>query len=190
MNLPYREHCLNPIFEFSPHNVFHNVFFITAFPLVCQPSGLWGHLEWHIADGASTLELIGPHCSSLLPKRSHYRHNRSPPPSCPCNLSWWTRFHNISALSEGVTVWTFILHMWLNQAGIMCCAANIGVNDLCAGMRGVGNSHMYHVIIIITLRSCREMLLFPDSLRVQPSYESCIIASAGGLQTDAEDVVW
>ncbi len=111
------------------------------------------------------------------------------PPPYPCNLSWWTRFHNLSALSEGVTVWTFILHMWLHQAGIMCCAANIGVNDLCAGMRGAGNSHMYHVIIIITLRPCREMLLFPDPVRVQLRYESCIIASTGGLQTDAEDVV-
>ncbi len=71
----------------------------------------------------------------------------------------------------------------------MCCEANIGVNDICAGMRGAGNSHMYHVIIIITLRSCREMLLFPDPVRVQPRSESCIIASAGGLETDAEDVV-
>ncbi len=33
------------------------------------------------------------------------------------------------------------------------------------------------------------MLLFPDPVRVQPRYESCIIVSAGGLQTDAEDVV-
>ncbi len=79
MNLrPYREHCLNPMFEFSPHKVFHNVFFITPFPLVCQPSGLWGQLEWHRAEGASILELIIPHRPSLLPKRSHYRHNRSP----------------------------------------------------------------------------------------------------------------
>lgn len=127
------------MFEFSPYKVLHNVFFITPFPLVCQPSGLWGHLKWHRAEGASILELIIPHRPSLLPTRSNYHHNR-PPLQPGLVISAGGLDFIISAFfkrSYSVDK-TFILHMWLHQHGIMCYAANMGLMIFAKEWRGQG----------------------------------------------------
>lgn len=153
--------CLDTMFEFLPHKVFHNVFLITPFPLVCQPSGLWGHLEWRWGYQYTGADYSTS--SFSFANKIELPSQPSATPARPCNLCWPITFHNLFALSKGVTVQT--RHLFCACGCIRYYAANLGLMIFVQEWRGreftrVSCYHHHYLEVlqgeVIISRSCES----------------------------------